>query len=323
MNSLTSFLELDLEKNFIKIGHLPPIDLDSLYKVIFKIIAVIVIMFLMYISIKIGNVLIEKFIKKQGQSNLKFTMNQKKATTVAALLKSLLKYVVYFLGLVTIASFFFSGVSLAFAGIGGTAIGFGAKDLITDLINGIFILFEDQFAVGDYVTLGNYSGIVQSIGIRTTTLKDFSGDVHLIPNGGITTVTNHSRGNMRVMLDIDIAYEEDIDNAIDVINKVCEDFSKDNKDIVEAPKVIGVQALKDYSVTIRVSGSAKSMTQWSVERNLRKLIKETLDKKNIEIPYPKAEYISKTNTDGNTENYTGPKGIETNNQEIGNNINNN
>lgn len=304
MGLLGSFFELNFEKNMLKIGHLPPIDLDSIYNILFKIIAIIIIMFLMYMSIKVGNIIIDKFMKKQGQSNMRFTMNHKKAVTVGALLKSLLKYTVYFLGIVTIGSFFFSGISLAFAGIGGTAIGFGAKDLITDLINGIFILFEDQFAVGDYVTLGNYSGIVENIGIRTTTLKDFSGDLHLIPNGSISVITNHSRSNMRVMLDIDIAYEENIDSTIDIINKVCEDFSKNNKNIVEVPKVIGVQALKDYSVTIRVVGSAKPMTQWEVERNLRKLIKETLDKYNIEIPYPKTEYINKQDNDNsnNTNN---------------------
>ena len=294
MALLNSWLKVDWSKSQITIANIP-IDLHNVYKYIFKFILVIIIFTVMCLIIKIGNKLIDKIMNRQAESNMRFSMDKKKAITLNAVLKSILKYSVYFIGVLSIMSMFFSGISVTFAGIGGAALGFGAKDLISDLINGVFILFEDQFGVGDYVTLGNYNGIVESIGIRSTVLKDFSGDVHSIPNGSIITVTNHSKNNMRVMIDIDIAYEESIDEATEVIDKLCEDFSKFNDDITDVPRVIGVQALKDSSVTLRILGASKPMKQWSIERSLRKLIKLTLDEKGIEIPYPKTELINKEN----------------------------
>lgn len=289
---LDSLVKVNLKDRIMHIASLK-INLDNLYNQLFKFLFVLLIIFLMYISVKIGNKVIDKVMKKQAESNMRFSMDKKKAITLNAVLRSMLKYSVYFIGILSIMSIFFKGISVTFAGIGGAAVGFGAKDLITDLINGVFILFEDQFGVGDYITLGTYSGIVESIGIRTTILKGFSGDIYSIPNGSITTVVNHSRGSMQVLLDIDIAYEENIDEATDAINEICIDFSKDNKDIVEVPRVVGVQALKDSSVTLRILGSTKSMKQWDVERSLRKLIKLKLDEKEIEIPYPKTEIINK------------------------------
>ena len=295
MALLNSWFEIDWSKSIIRIANVP-IDLHNVYKQIFKLMLVIITFILMCLLIKIGNKIIDKVMKRQAESNMRFSMDKKKAITLNVVLKSILKYLVYFIGILAIMSMFFKGISVTFAGISGAAVGFGAKDLISDLINGVFILFEDQFGVGDYITLGNYSGIVESIGIRTTVLKAFSGDIHSIPNGSITTVTNHSKNNMRVMIDIDIAYEESIDEATEIIDEICRDFSKVNDDIVDVPQVIGVQALKDSSVTLRVLGSSKSMKQWAVERALRKLIKITLDEKGIEIPYPKTQLINKENS---------------------------
>ena len=115
-------------------------------------------------------------------------------------------------------------ISFTFASIGGIAVGLGAQSLIKDLINGFFILFENQFGVGDHVTLGNFNGIVKSIGIRTTVIRDFTGDIHSIPNGSIIGVTNHSRNDIRFIVDVNISYEEDIEKVIDVIKITCEDF---------------------------------------------------------------------------------------------------
>lgn len=248
---------------------------------------------IMYISIKIGNHLIKKFVEKQVKSNAMLSLDSQRAKTLGEVLKSVLKYTVYFIGITFIISALFNGISFTFASIGGVAVGFGAQSLVKDLINGFFILFEDQFGVGDYITVGKFEGIVNSIGIRTTIIKDFTGDIHSIPNGSIIEITNHSRGDIRFMVDVDIAYEEDVDNAINAIKKACEAFKEENIEFISEPiEVVGVTALAASGVTIRVIGKAKPLKQWEMERKLRKAIKVTLDEFGIEIPYPKTQLIN-------------------------------
>lgn len=257
--------------------------------------SILIVIFLMFLSIRIGTRLINKFEKRQIENqNSRLAISPQKARTMGAVMHSILKYAVYFVGIAIILSNIFTGMSLTFASMGGLAIGFGAQSLVKDLINGFFILFEDQYGVGDYVTIGTFSGIIDSIGIRTTILKDLNGDLHLIPNGSITAVTNHSRNNMRFMVDVSIAYEEDIDHAIEVIDRACKNFQEEHKEYVPQPiEIWGVTKLGDSRVNIRVVGFSVPMEQWSMERALRKDIKETLDKEGIEIPYNKTEMIMK------------------------------
>ena len=268
------------------------IEVSSIEKLVNKSLIIISIFLLMYLSIKIGNYLIKKFVERQIKSNTKLSLDSQRAKTLGEVLKSVLKYAVYFIGIASIISTLFNGMSFTFASMGGLAVGFGAQSLIKDLINGFFILFEDQFGVGDHITVGSFSGIVESIGIRTTIIKDFTGDIHSIPNGSIIEVTNHSRGNIRFIVDVDIAYEENIDNAISIIKEVCSDFEQGNENIKEPIEVLGVNALNASSVTIRVIGKSKPLKQWEMERELRKLIKLRLDKEGIEIPYPKTQLVS-------------------------------
>jgi small conductance mechanosensitive channel len=211
--------------------------------------------------------------------------------TLEAILKSILRYSVYFFGIVGILTQMFGAISLTFAGIGGVAIAFGAQSLVKDIINGFFILFEDQFAVGDHINIDDKGGIVESIELRITKIRDFNGDLHIIPNGLITKVTNHSRGDIRVAVDIDIPYEEDMDKVIGIVSAVCERFKAENENMVEGPKVLGVSALKESSLTIKVAGKAKPMTQWDAEMSLRREIKKALNEEKIEVPYPKRKII--------------------------------
>ncbi|GFP78257.1 mechanosensitive ion channel family protein [Clostridium fungisolvens] len=284
MSAMDTLFSIDYDKGTLNLANMA-IKFEVINNILWKTFTIIVIIFIMYISIRIGNAIIDKFVRKQIESEHRFTMDEKKASTIGELLKSILKYTVYFFGIVGILSGLFNGISLTFASIGGVAVGFGAQSIVKDLINGVFILFEDQYAVSEYVTIGSFSGIVESIGIRTTQLRDFSGDIHLIPNGTISTVTNHSRGNMRVMLEIEIDYEENVDRAIDTINQVCDTYSRDNNDLIDKPQVVGVTSLSQTGIVIRVSGSAKPMMQWAVERDLRKAIKIEFDRRGIKIPH--------------------------------------
>lgn len=283
INYLVHILSDNTELNFGRIS----ISVGELEVFVNKGLKILFLVFLMFISIKIGNYIIKKFVDNQIKSDGRLSMDSQRAKTLGEVMKSVLKYSVYFIGITAMASIIFGGISITFASIGGVALGLGAQSLIKDLINGFFILFENQFGVGDYITIGNFSGIVSSIGIRTTIIKDFNGDIHCITNGSILGVTNHSRSDSSFIVDVNIAYKEDIDNAISVIEKTCEEFKKENeKDIKEPINVLGVVALGASGVTIRVLGKAKPLRQWDMERELRKLIKVTLDKNNIEIPFP-------------------------------------
>lgn len=253
-----------------------------------KILATLIIA---RIILRFGYLLVDKFLKAEKEGKIKF--DERKIKTLAVLLKSVLKYVIYFIAGVTVLRVF--GIPtesiIATAGIGGLAIGFGAQNLVRDVITGFFILFEDQFSVGDYIETAGLTGFVEEMGLRVTKLRSFSGELHIIPNGEINKVTNHTRGNIRALVDVDIAYEEDIDRALKTLNEICQQIAREREDIVEGPTVLGVQELGSSSVVIRIIAKTIPLQQWSVERELRKRIKETFDERGIEIPYPRRVVI--------------------------------
>lgn len=257
----------------------------DIYTVASKIMHIVIILIFMYLIIRIGYKLIDRAIEKQNK--FRFSFDEKKSKTMGALFKSILKYTVYFIGITDILTRVIGKVSITFAGVSGVALlGFGAQSLIKDVINGIFILFENQFSVGDYITIENKTGYVESIELRVTRIKDSNGDIHIIPNGSIQKVTNHSMGLKGIVVDIIIGYEEDLDKTISIMDEVCNEFKLENKNMVEGPKVYGVVSFQDYGVTIRINGKAKPSTQLQCEVMLRKKIKTQLDKNNIKMGYP-------------------------------------
>ena len=247
---------------------------------------ILIICIIMLFVIRIGNKLIDKLTKKQVESRGKFSLDSKKAYTFGSVLKSILRYATYFFGITAILSMIFGPISITIASIGGVAIGLGSQSLVKDIINGLFILFENQFSVGDYITVGSYKGIVEDIGLRTTMLKDFNGDIHIIPNSAIAEVTNKSVADSRIQVDVQIAYEEDAERAMKIIDSVCEDFSKDKEEIVE-----GLTDLNEFCATIKVLGKSRPMMNWALENELRMLIKNQLKVKGVEVPYTKTKII--------------------------------
>lgn len=276
-------LKLLGDSEVINIGNFV-IKLDKVETFINKTLNIIFVFILMYFSIKIGKSLIKKFVQKQVESNATLSLDTQRAKTLGEVLKSVLKYSVYVMGTTIILSILFGQISFTFASIGGVAVGLGAQSLIKDLINGFFILFENQFGVGDHVTIGNFNGIVKSIGIRTTVIIDFNGDIHSIPNGSIIGVTNHSRNDIRFVVDVNIAYEEDIEKVINVIKSTCDEFKEKNSEYINEPmEVKGIIALGVSNVTIRMAGKAKPLSQWKMENDLRKAVKLALDKNKIQM----------------------------------------
>ena len=256
----------------------------ALLKIIFIFIAA-------KLTIRFINIVIDKFF--ENRAKLKFVGEQRRFNTLKDIIKSIFRYIVYFVAFTPILETLGINISslIAAAGIGGLAIGFGAQNLVKDVITGFFILFEDQFQVGDYVETGGKSGIVEEMAIRVTKIRDFNGDLHIIPNGSIDKVTNRSRGNMRALVEVSIAYEENLDRTLEVLGKLCTEIAEENDKIVEGPTVLGVTKLGESDVTISVMAKTIPMEQWAVERELRKRIKERLEDKGIEIPYPRRVVI--------------------------------
>jgi moderate conductance mechanosensitive channel len=181
------------------------------------------------------------------------------------------------------------GPLLASAGVAGLAIGFGAQSLIKDFISGFFILLEDQYGVGDVITVNDATGTVEHLSLRRTMMRAIDGTVITIPNGEILQVSNLTKDWARAVLDIDISYDDDIDRAIEVISNELEGIETDEKigDVIIAPaEVLGVIALGAYQVTIRAWVKTKPMEQWGVQRELFKRLKQALDRNGITIPFP-------------------------------------
>ncbi|MBS4030414.1 MAG: mechanosensitive ion channel family protein [Clostridiales bacterium] len=264
-----------------------------------RIIKSLLIILLARFALRFGNSVICKLFDIKGQSKIHLPEN--KAKTISALLVSIWRYFIYALTIILVLTeleIMDIGPILAGAGIFGLAIGFGAQNLVRDIISGFFILLEDQFSVGDFITTGSYSGIVEELGLRITKIRDFSGELHIIPNGHIEAVTNKARGNMRALVDVGVAYEEDIDYVVSVLEELSRQFAENEPDVVEGPMVLGVEGLGDSAVVIRLFARTVNMTQWKVERDLRRLIKKTFDEKGIEIPYPRRVIYNRGNDKG-------------------------
>src|SRR5699024_2609888 len=220
--------------------------------IIGKIIRIAVIIGLVYIAIKVFNKVIDKSLERRKK--IKFGMDKKKANTLAGILKNIIKYVFYFLGLIAVLDLFGIETSslIATAGIGGLAIGFGAQSLVKDIITGFFIVFEEQFNVGDYVQIGEYEGIVEEIGLRVTKIRDFSGELHIIPNSNIIVVTNKNTEAMRALVKVSIHYNEDINKVIKILEEISDEVRNSSNDIIEGPNVLGISDLGEYNTKLTI-----------------------------------------------------------------------
>jgi small-conductance mechanosensitive channel len=221
------------------------------------------------------------------------TLNPQKAKTLETLLQSILRYAIYFLSAVTILSTM--GIKtesiLASAGIVGIAVGLGAQSLVRDVLTGFFIIFEDQFVVGDYVETAGLSGYVEEMGLRVTKLRDFSGVIHILPNSEISKVSNHSRGNRRALVEVAVSYEEDIEKVESVLEAAMAETAR-LPAVLEGPRVLGITQLGPSEIVFRIWASTKPMEQWGVERELRKNIKQAFDQAGIQPPFPRVVMYS-------------------------------
>ena len=181
------------------------------------------------------------------------------------------------------------GPVLAAAGIVGLAVGFGAQNLVQDVISGFFILLEDQLRVGDVVQIGDKGGVVERMSLRMVVLRDLAGTVHFIRNGQIQVVSNMTKEYSRYVFDIGVAYREDVDHVIRVIREVDEEIRRSPEfrdDILEPIEILGLDQFADSAVVIKARTKTKPIRQWAVGREFNRLLKKRFDQEGIEIPFP-------------------------------------
>jgi small-conductance mechanosensitive channel len=249
-----------------------------------KILAILVIT---NILIRIGKVAIHNVFKIRNLSPLSTSVRREE--TLSKLLDSVLSYVVYFISFMMILSVLGIDIKALIAGAGvvGLAVGFGAQSLVKDVISGFFIIFEDQFSVGDHIRVGQFEGNVETIGLRTTKIKNWTGELHILPNGNIAEVTNFSINNSIAVVDVAIAYGEDVEKAEKVIAELLKTMPNQYDDLISAPDLLGIQTMGPTEVILRIVAETLPMQHFAIARMLRKDIKHHLEVHGIEIPYPK------------------------------------
>jgi small conductance mechanosensitive channel len=178
---------------------------------------------------------------------------------------------------------------LAAAGLGGLAIGFGAQSLVKDVISGFFILLEDSIRVGDVVEIAGVGGLVEEVKLRAVTLRDLSGNVHVVPNGVIDKVKNMTKLYAFSLFDVGVAYREDVDDVMKVLREIAEELRRDpefSDDILEPLEMLGVDQFADSAVIIKCRIKTQPIKQWRIGREMNRRIKNTFDARGIEIPFP-------------------------------------
>ena len=266
-------------------------NIDTVLIKLFTIVLIIVVgRFIIWLVNKfIKKLLFNKYMKQSDR------ISDKKMESVYSLAKSVTKFLVWFFVIVAILDQIgiSAGSLLATAGIGGVALSFGAPDLVKDVVSGGFLFVESQYEIGDLVKIADVMGIVQGINMRNTEIKAYTGEVIIIPNGSIGTVVNYSKANNLAVLDIGVAYEEDIQRAANSILATVKAYKETHDNVVGEPQYAGVISLGESDITLRVVVDVKPVTQFQTQRDLLQLIKENFDKENIEIPYPRRVVINK------------------------------
>ncbi len=214
----------------------------------------------------------------------------RRITTLNHVTKATVKASVWTLAvLVILGQFINVGSLLAVAGVGTLAIGFGAQSIVEDVMSGFVIVFENQFSVGDYVIIDEtHYGIVETIGMRTTSVREFNGGLFIIHNGKIDRLINYSKGDMKAIVNVGIAYEEDISQVIAILEELCQELYENHGELFKnRPEIQGVTQLEASAVNIRIVCDEDASSKFAAENYLRQRIKEVFDEKGIEIPYHK------------------------------------
>ncbi len=245
---------------------------------LFVILKIAIIFIITRIFIRVINKIIDKSMQQKGD-NGRFRLNTRRLTTVGELLKNVTNIVFNFILIMLVLSQM--GINLgpliAGAGVLGLAVGFGAQSLVKDVITGFFIIFEDQFAVGDVIQTGTFKGTVEMIGLRTTRLVSWKGEVYILPNGSITTVTNFSMSNALAVVDVPMKAERSLEEAVGLVKQAIRGIEESNEQVLNIPDVLGVQSMTTAEYIVRVVAECMPNTAAVVERDIHNNIKRALE----------------------------------------------
>ena len=245
-----------------------------------------------YLITRIAHFLIDSlqiFLVSRDDSPLGLLERKKRVETLGQLLRVVATLLVMGVAVLMVLSLFSVDIRpiLTGAGIAGLAVGFGAQNLVRDVIAGFFLILEDQVRLGDVVSINGKSGLVEAIRLRTIVLRGHDGTVHVIPNGVITELSNMTKDFSFAVLDVGIAYEEDVDAVVEVLRSVAVELRADpvhGPNILEPLEVLGVEAFNEASVQLRVRIKTVPIQQWSVGREFRRRIKLAFEARGIEFP---------------------------------------
>lgn len=252
------------------------------------LIEIATIFLIAFLAVRLVKGIVRHAIKKRGGD--RDTVKRKRLDTAGTLAVSITKYLAYFVA--AAASIGRLGLTdamtslLTAAGIGGIIVGIGAQSLISDVVNGFFMLLEDQYAVGDYIKASDITGTVEAISMRTTTIRAYGGEVSVIPNGSIKGVTNYSRSNALAIIDMPIAYGEDASRALAIMQETAESYRRELDGIITGkPEALGAVKVEGGAMSLRLTLEVKPLEHWGVERELKKRIAARFVSEGVRLPY--------------------------------------
>ncbi len=256
--------------------------------------ALIVIVGVVIVSYIIRKVVIERFLRRAILRTARVRheeerLAERRANTIVATFNWLSSIFLFFIGTALVLDVLGLNISalVASVGIAGIAIGLGAQTLIKDVINGTFILLEDQYGVGDVVRVAGVSGAVVEINPRRTVLRDLDGHLHYIPNSAISIATNMTSGFSRINLDVTVPRDIPTEDAIRMVNDACRQLAEERaRDILSAPSVLRIDELTEGGVILKVLGDVKPGTQWELTGELRRLIRQRFDQAGADLLKP-------------------------------------
>lgn len=252
-----------------------------------RIVLILVIMVIAFRLIRSSMIRVESLLK----GTLPTAAQVKRAETLSHVIRDVGRVAVLAVTILMILSELGLnlGPLLAAAGIGGLAIGFGAQNIVKDVLSGFFILLEDSIGVGDVVKIAGVGGLVEEVRLRTIRLRDLSGNVHVIPNGNIDKVMNMTKDYSYYLFNLGVAYREDVDEVMAVVQEIAEGLRADQNfaaDILEPLEMLGVDQFADSAVIIKCRIKTQPIKQWRIGREMNRRIKKVFDAKGIEIPFP-------------------------------------
>ena len=265
---------------------------------------IFLILILTLVAIKIVQILMDKTFHHLFKNHKNDIEIQKRSDTLKSVTRNLINITIVVVAVMMILDQLGVeiGPILAAAGVVGIAVGFGAQELVKDIIQGFFILLDDQIRVGDVVNIADKGGLVENVNLRMITLRDLAGNVHFVRNGQISVVTNMTKEYSRYVFDIGVAYREDVDEVINVVKQVDAELREDSEfktDILEPIEILGLDKFADSAIIIKARTKTIPIRQWAVGREFNRRLKKKFDELDIEIPFPHVTLYAGQNKDGN------------------------